>query len=236
MVDDSAEERLWQATYDARQKYFETTVGPFPPDILKMLSMSGVWPGGGLVIIPAGKIRQEMAVYTTFGFTNSDMPTRVKMTDFHLESEGGRATQAKGSLQAKEPARKKSGAAGYGYEIFVIAEQNSEWPLSFLQWAVNAEIDNDAGLLARVEDYHGLTVEQIDVGPKQSIDVLITKTEAPLPTGTDLPNGRMDLLVATVITNEEMVWSMENGRSALLRKLRDAGVGQISSLSRRSVG
>lgn len=32
----------------------------------------------------------------------------------------------------------------------------------------------------------------------------------------------MQLLVATVITDEEMEWSIENGRDALLKKLMDA--------------
>lgn len=46
----------------------------------------------------------------------------------------------------------------------------------------------------------------------------------------------MELLVAVTITDEEMAWSMKNGRRALLDKLREAGIGQISSLSRQSVG
>lgn len=39
----------------------------------------------------------------------------------------------------------------------------------------------------------------------------------------------------TTITSEEMLWSMKNGRDALLQKLRDGGVGQISRLGRDSV-
>lgn len=231
---DSAQDKAWQATYRARQSYFETTVGPLPQDILKMLNMTGVWPGGGLFVIPARKLGADRSVYTTFGLTNPDMPTGTRMADFSLEHDGKRATRAGGTLQKKEPAPQRPGAAGYGYEIMVVASGGQEWPIGFLQWAVNAEIGHDAGLLARVEKYDGLTVEQIEV-PGGPINVLIAKARAPLPTGTQLPNGKMELLVATTITDEEMRWSMTNGRSALLQKLHDAGVGQVSIPGRPSV-
>jgi hypothetical protein len=45
----------------------------------------------------------------------------------------------------------------------------------------------------------------------------------------------MEILVATTITAEEMKWSQSNGRGALLKKLQEAGVGQISALDRKSV-
>jgi hypothetical protein len=51
-----SDDEHWQRTYDARQRYFESTVGPLPGDILKMQNMMGVWPGGGLFVIPAKKI------------------------------------------------------------------------------------------------------------------------------------------------------------------------------------
>lgn len=231
---DSAE-KLWQATYEARQKYFEAAVGPFPNDILKMLNMTGVWPGGGLYVIPAPKIGQGLSVYTTFGFTNADMPTTVQMGGFNLASDGARATQAGGTISKKVPAPKRVGAAGYGYEILMVAQSNQQWPLNFLQWAVNAEIRNDAGLLARVEKYDGLTVEQIEVGQGQMINVLIAKAASPLPVGAQLPDGRMEILVATTITDTEMKWSQTNGRGALLKRLLGSDVRQVSILDRQSV-
>ena len=231
---DSAE-KSWQATYDARQKYYEHAVGPLPEDILKMLNMTGIWPGGGLYVIPAPGLGPHLSVYTTFGFTNPDMPTTVRMSEFALESDGKRPTRAQGTLSQKPPVAKRPGAAGYGYEIIVVTQSDQQWPLNFLQWAVNAEIGHDAGVLARVEKYDGLTVEQIQVGPDQMVNVLITKALAPLPTGTDLPDGHMDVLVATTITDEEMLWSQKNGRGALLGRLKEAGVGQISIPDRASV-
>lgn len=62
------------------------------------------------------------------------------MSDFALQSDGARATQAGGKLQQKQPATKPPGAAGYGYEIFVVTTRDQQWPLAFLQWAVSAEI------------------------------------------------------------------------------------------------
>jgi hypothetical protein len=232
---DSVSDSQWQANYEARQKYFEKTVGPLPSDILKMMNMTGVWPGGGLYVIPAPSLGKNLSVYTTFGLTNTDMPTTVQMSNFDLQSDGQRATQAKGTLSKKSPPPKRIGAAGYGYEILVVAQSNQNWPLNFLQWAANAEIGYDAGLLSRVEKYDGLTVEQIQVGQGQLVNVLISKANAPLPTGASLPAGTMAVLVATTITDQEMKWSQTNGRAALLKKLIDAGVGQVSNPGRKSV-
>jgi hypothetical protein len=230
-----AAEKAWQANYIARQRYFEKTVGALPRDILKMLNMSGVWPGGGLYAIPSPKLGQDLSVYTTFGFTNPDMPATVQMSNFDLQSDGKRATQAEGTLSKKQPAPRRAGFAGYGYEILLVAQSNQQWPLNFLQWAANAEIGHDAGLLDRVEKYDGLSVEKIQVGQNQMINVLIAKAQAPLPTGAALPAGKMEILVATAITPQEMKWSQTNGRGALLKKLQEAGVGQISILNRQSV-
>lgn len=223
-------DKAWQAAYGARQAYFEKSVGPLPDDILKMANMVGVWRGGGLFAIPAKKLGATLSVYTTFGLTNPDMPTSVRMTEF-----SGSANASQGTLQKKAPAPTRPGRAGYGYEIIVVADSGREWPLGFLQWAVIAELDNDAGLLDRVEKYDGLTVEAIDTGAGDPINVLIAKARPPLPTGIQLPNGKMEILVATTISHAEMRWSQQNGRGALAEKLRAAGVGQISKPERPSV-
>ena len=235
MAADTNADKRWQENYEARQSYFEANLGPFPQDILKMLNMSGVWPGGGLFVIPADRLGKRLSVYTTFGLTNPDMPTTVQMTDFKLGADGKHATQAEGALKKRVPAKTRPGAAGYGYEIFLVAQSDQQWPLGLLQWIVNAEIGKDVGLLGRVEKYDGLTIDKVDVGPGGPVNVLIAKAKAPLPTGAQLPGGKMELLVATTITDEEMQWAMNNGRGALLQKLQDAGVGQISTPGRSSI-
>ena len=230
------EDALWQKSYDARKEYMEKVVGPFPVDILKMLNMTGVWPGGGLFVIPAVKIDARLAVYTTFGFSNPDMPATVEIVNFELEKSDGRATKAEGTLRAKATrAVVKDGVAGYGYEMLLVTTAGSKWPLSLLQWAVNAELGHDVGFLGRVEEFDGLTVEDVFAGDAGSVNLLITKAEHPLPTGVALPNGKMDVLVMTVITEREMRWAMAHGNAGLVEKLKDAGMGQVSVLERASV-
>jgi hypothetical protein len=234
--EEDAQEAFWQSVYAAREKFYRKHFGELPEDILKIGHMFGVWPGGGLFVIPATVLGNDVWVYTTFGFTNPDMPASTSVSDVEVErDELGRVTQTSGRLAAKERAAAPDGVAGYGYEMIVLTRENAEWPLWFLQWTANAEILNDVGVLNRVEAYDGLTVQEIKVGENESVNVLIAKARPPLPAGTTLPNGQMTLLVATVITDDEMHWSMENGRELLLDKLQKAGVSQFSVRGRKSV-
>ncbi|MBA4720969.1 hypothetical protein [Alloalcanivorax xenomutans] len=91
------------------------------------------------------------------------------------------------------------------------------------------------GILKWLEDYNGLTVQEVQVAEDDFVIVLISEARQPLPLGVDPPNGRMDLLVATVITDDEMEWFMGNGRGALLDKLIAAGVGQVSEKGGKSI-
>jgi hypothetical protein len=234
--DEDAEQARWHAVYSAREAFYRDKFGPLPEDILKIGHLFGVWPGGGIFVIPATNLGADAWVYTTFGFSNSDMPTTMSISNVEAEHDNqGRLTRSSGRLQAKERAIAPAGAAGYGYEMLVLTKENSEWPLWFLQWTANAELLNDVGILSRVEKYEGLTIEQIKVGGDDSINVLIARAQPPLPSGASLPNGNLGLLIATVITDQEMHWSMKNGRVPLLAKLRDASVGQFSVRGRPSV-
>lgn len=209
-VSEVDEDTFWQQVYESRTAYYEKNIGLFPDDILKMGNMTGVWPGGGLFVLQADKIGKGLWAYTTFGMTNPDMPASTMMEGFKTETDDqGRVSKYSGTLQSKEQAKGPEGSAGYGYEMLLIAKANAEWPLWFMQWSANAEILNDAGILDRIEKYQGLTVQDIQVGENESINVLIAKAQRPLPMGTNLPNGKMDILVATVITDDEMQWSME---------------------------
>jgi hypothetical protein len=231
-----AEEEFWQKVYNERTVYYENHFGPFPEDILKIGHMFGVWPSGGLFVIPAQQLGKDRWVYTTFGFTNPDMPATTTVEDAQVEKDAlGRVVSSSGTLKTKENANLKDGIPGYGYEMLMITRENAQWPLWFMQWSANAEILNDAGLLDHVNQYNGITVQDIKVGENESINVLIAKAQPPLPTGTQLSNGKMEFLIATVITEEEMRWSMDNGREALLKELINAGIGQISDRNRPSV-
>ena len=226
---------LWQKVYGDREKFYTDQIGALPSDILKIGHMFGVWPGGGLFAIPASKIGVGCWAYSTFGFTNLDMPANIKISNVSVETDDqGRVAKTAGTLEAKHRVTAPSGAAGYGYELMVLAREQREWPLWILQWAANAEILHDAGILDRVNKYGGLTIDGVRAGQNESVNLLIAKARAPLPTGTILPNGKMEMLIATVITDAEMRWSMEHGRDALLDVLVDNGVGQFSTLGRAS--
>jgi hypothetical protein len=234
--EESADEAFWNEVYRARQAFFESRFGPLPDDILKLGHLFGVWPGGGLFVVPARRLSANLWIHTTFGLSNADMPTGVTASDVEVErDEKGRVGKTSTTLRSKTPAQTSDGAAGYGYEIMVVTRDKCEWPLWFLQWAVNAELLHDAGILDRVEQYDGLTIEEIRVGEDEEVNVLIAKAVDPLPSGTTLPNGKLQLLIATTITAEEMNWSMENGRGALLEKLKHEGIGQVSVRDRPSV-
>lgn len=232
------EDKKWQHVYDAREAFYEQNIGKLPNDIMKAAHLFGVWPGGGFYVIPADKINKGLWVYSTFGLTNSDMPATMTATDIEVEHDNqGRVTSSSSKLEKKNKNVTSSKKAGYGYEVLMIAKENAEWPLWFMQWSANIVLVNDVDLLARVEKNNGLTVEAIPVGndDNDTINVLIAKAQKPLPTNLALPNGNMQFLVATVITDEEMQWSIENGRDALLKKLIDSGTGQISDRNRSSI-
>jgi len=234
----SVEEAFWQQVYDARSRLFEQHFGPLPNDILKMMDLSGVWPGGGLYVIPTKIAGEPSFIYTTFGLSNPDMPTALEMVDTQPtsdDSNGLRTVGFAGTLRQKAKVRPRTDRPGYGYELIVLAKENADWPLWLLQWATKAEVVKDADFLAIVERHEGFTVEQIGIGDGKFVNLLISKALAPFPDHLELPNGKMELLVATVITEDEMRWSMTNGRNNLLGELKAAGVGQVSVLDRSSV-
>ena len=223
---------LWEDVYTSRHAWYQREVGVFPGDIMKMRSLFGVWPGGGLFALPADRIEPGLWVYTTFGLTNPDMPATLTLSTPEGDADAAPTLVAK-PVQAFVPP--PPGAAGYGYEFALVTRAPEQWPLWVLQWAANAELLDDAGLLHRVEDHGGVTVQDIEIDDGRKVNLLIAKAGSPLPEGATLPNGRMTLLVATVITDAEMRWSMNNGRPALLERLVAAGHGQVSALSRSSV-
>ncbi|NHZ33939.1 suppressor of fused domain protein [Massilia rubra] len=234
----SVDEIRWQQVYDARSRLFERHFGTLPADILQMMDLSGVWPGGGLYVIPTRIAGEPGVIYSTFGLSNPDMPATVEMVDTQStssDSHGQRTVGLAGTLRQKANIRPRTDRPGYGYELIVLARENADWPLWLLQWAAKAEVLKDADFLGFVEKHQGITVEQIGIGEGKSVTLLISKAQAPLPDQLDLPNGKMALLVATVITEDEMRWSMTNGRDRLLAELKKAGVGQMSILDRASV-
>lgn len=222
------DEALWQAVYDARVEVFERALGPLPNDIQKLLNLSGVWPGGGLFKIAAPRL--GLTVCSSFGLSNPDMPARTRSVDAKAAGTGVSMT-----LEARTPAWAPDGGAGYGYELLIATRGPADWPLLPLSWFVQMELLNDVDIPGRVRDGQGLTVESLKIDGERKADFLVEPARAPFPTSFELPNGTVQVFVATRITRDEMQWALDNGRPALSEKLTRAGVGQVSDLTRPSV-
>jgi hypothetical protein len=225
------EEQLWDAVYRAREEFFTEQLGPMPPDIQKLMNLMGAWPGGGLFQFQATR-RGGLGVCTTFGLTNPDMPTGVRV----VKSERRGQDQFTSELQARVPRWVPPGRAGYGYELLVLTPEPADWPLLALSWFVQMEILNDLDLPTRVAGAQGVTVEALAIGDgSQKADFFVEPACSPFPDRAQLCNGIMQLFVATRVTREEMDFALKNGRPALQEQLRLGGVGQVSVLDRPSV-
>ena len=123
----NSSEKEWQQVYDAREAIYEKNIGKLPNDIMKAPNLFGIWPGGGFYVIPADKIKKGLWVYSTFGFTNSDMPSTVTATEIEVEHDNqGRVISSSSKLEKKSETIPLSGKAGHGYEVLMIAKENAE--------------------------------------------------------------------------------------------------------------
>jgi len=217
----------WDQVYAAREAAYEEHFGPIVGDVQKLMNLTGTWPGGCLVQIQAA--RHQLWVTSSFGLTNADMPARTRPEEYAVEQDAqGKSTKYTMRLVGRPPRAVPAGRAGYGYEILLLTRQNEHWPLGFLNWSVQAEILNDMDLLGRIHKYGAMTVEEVSIGPGQSADFLIAPIQQLAPSSIALPNGSMELLVATRITRAQMQYGIEKGGPALLAELNQSGHGQIS--------
>ncbi|MDO4775973.1 MAG: suppressor of fused domain protein [Cardiobacteriaceae bacterium] len=225
-------ENLADDVIRAREAAYAQHFGALPADILKMANLVGRWPGGGIYkIASTGNDGRPRWVYVSSGLANPGIPALAGENSVTHDGEGRVAgihahLQGDGSFLP---------ANGFGYEILVIAEEDAEWPLMLLQWAINAEFSHRLSLLEQVEQYQGVSVGDVATGDGGDADLLIHKAQAPLPASLHLPNGEIPLLVITTITKPELDWSLQHGRDALLQQLLASPVGQTSFLSRESV-
>ncbi|HEY9101598.1 suppressor of fused domain protein [Chitinimonas sp.] len=219
----------WQAVYQQRTRLFEQLFGAMPPKLLGAPSAEGVWPGGGLAYIPTSAGGQPLFVYSTFGLTNPDMPNELERAKASSALFGGKA-----KLQRKANPPPRTERPGYGYELVVLSRESAAWPLLTLQWLVGEILLADMDILGIVEQRQHILIEEMDAGDGSSVNLVISKARAPLPDHLSLPNGKMQLLVLTAITNEEMAWGERNGLENLMVQLERAGHGQISLRNRAS--
>lgn len=219
---------LLESIIAAREAAYAQHFGPLPAEILKMANLVGRWPGGGIYKIHNGDQRW---IYITSGLSNPDIP-RIDGETSVQHDDHGRISAIHANLQGDGATLPET---GYGYEIMVIAEEDAQWPLMLLQWAISAEFEHHIDLLSRIEQYHGVTVGELALDDEKDTDILIQKAQAPLPASLKLPNGDIPLLVITTITPEELQWSLENGRQPLLERLLASDIQQTSIRERQSV-
>jgi hypothetical protein len=213
--------------YAAREALYSQHFGAIDGDVQKLMNLTGVWPGGCLVQIHAA--RHQLWVSSSFGLTNPDMPARTRTEQYAVEQDSqGRATRYSMRLVGRPPRAVPADWAGYGYEILLLTREKGYWPLGFLNWAVQAEILNDMDLRRRIHKYGAMTVEDVSIGEGKSGDFLIAPIQQFAPASIALPNGSMELLVATLITRPQMQYGIEKGGPALLAELDQTGHGQIS--------
>jgi hypothetical protein len=226
----SALDRELQAsnqTYAAREAVYAEHFGPIDSDVQKLMNLTGIWPGGCLVQICCA--RHKLWVTSSFGLTNPDMPATTRPEEFAVEHDPqGKPTRYSMRIVSRPPRAVPVGRAGYGYEIPLLTRQKEYWPLGFLNWAVQAEILNDVDLLRRIDQYGAMTIEEVSIGAAESADVLIAPIQQLAPASIALPNGSMELLVATRITRPQMQFGIEKGGPALLAQLNEIGHGQMS--------
>ena len=233
MIEPSDADRRWREVYDARRALFERHFGPVPREATGLRNLAQVWPGGCLLQLTGPGSGHVTA---SFGLTNADMPAdrRSVVAAREADTPEGLSDTQLAELLAIPERTAAEGVAGYGYELLVRTYTREFWPLMFLNWAVQAEILYDGGLLERVRELGAVTVEGVGLAEDGASDFLIAPADPPLPGTLELPNGRMHLLVAMTVTHEELELSIAEGVGALRRLLDAEGVGQFSQLGRPS--
>jgi hypothetical protein len=222
------ESREWNDVYASREAAYAEHFGPIVGDVQKLMNLMGVWPGGCLVQIESPK--HGLWVTSSFGLTNADMPTRVRPENVAVGQAPDGNPEYQSRLVGRPPRAVPAGRAGYGYEILLLTRRKEFWPLMFLNWAVQSEILGDVDLLGRVYEFGALTVESIEIGEGRTADFLIAPLRQFAPSAVPLPNGSMELLVATVVSRAEMEFGVQQGGRALLELVLSKEQGQVSEV------
>lgn len=218
---------------EKRQAFFESKYGKLPDDILKMADMVGSWAGGGLYKISATNLENNTFVYATSGLSNPQPSLKVQDSKVTY-NEHGQIDEIQNKLVKNDV--KQGSNNGYGYELIVISNDDAYYPLAILQVLVRMQINENINFLKHVEKYNGMTIGDIPTGndTNESVDVFIQKAQAPLIDSYETEHGSVTILVATVITKDELDWSFKNGRPKLFEKIMSSPTKQASAIKRDS--
>jgi hypothetical protein len=229
---DHVDPQLWRAVMQTRSDFLQQQFGALPQEMHQLRNVQAIWPGGGVCQLTAPNFN-NLGVCTTFGLTNVGLPASMGI-DSSIPTEPGVPPR----FVPRAPREMPPGLAGYGYELLVLTPQMDSWPMLSLGWFVEMEILNDIELLGNVATSNGVTVTDVQIGDgSRTGTFLVQPACSPILARVNLPNGLMNVLTATWITQDELEFSMatEDGRWELLNRLLAAGVGPISIVDRQSV-
>jgi hypothetical protein len=226
------DDEVWQRVYDERDAFFEKNFGPLPTEIQKLMTV--LWPGGGIWDFEQSSIPGKR-VLVTCGLSNPDMPGGAKVAEFErVDSKDGNKT-FNTKLARTIPRYVPPEWAGYGYEVAVISDPTDNRAMGVLTWIVEGELNHDGNYFGLLQKYGGLTVQDMGLFNGSKSDFLFYKANDPIPSSVQLSSGLMQLVIATSITRAERDFAKENGCSELVKRLIDAGVGQVTDFNRQSV-
>jgi tetratricopeptide (TPR) repeat protein len=228
------QDQFWEPVLQARSDIHEAIFGELPEQCMELENLGSVWSGG---VFQQQSAALGCCVSGTFGLSDPDMPTFVSMeiqsSGEHYEGEYLVKT-SNIMLEPRVPVGTRLGLAGYGYELFVLTAEESEWPILFLSWAVQSELLSDIGLIPQILAERTCTLESVFIEGEGDLHFLVARARG-FESVHQLPNGELNLLVATRISRPEMEFAHARGGDELLNKLYEGNIGQLSILDRPNV-
>lgn len=149
-------------------------------------------------------------------------------------------TSARSNPWQLEPeAYDPNGVSGAGVEFLFAVTEPGDWAILFLQNMLAYDLLLGAGRFGRREPF--VPGDQIPlhspIDGREACEIrnaIVFKTEG-LPSGFSLPSGRVEFLVFTGVTDQEIDFSKTESVSALVDRLRRADAFPVTDPSRTSV-
>lgn len=232
----------WDVTYNRREGLFRELFGAFPAQVLKCLDLMVLWPGGCLVEFQSPKLN-GLRVTSTFGLTNSDLPTDIKIAriDHSHDQVSGKSTTSTLLTNSFEPLPGVPGRSGYGYEIVALSRTPAEegrpsFEAQVLQYLSGHQLASQRfNLLDEINDLGGLTYETVSKDGCTGKQYLLARYWGVISEAAPLPYGSMALVCLMEITSSELAYSRKHGPGALVQLMKDKEVLPINDPERQSV-
>lgn len=233
------------AVEEARLNIFRHHFGQVGKMAVYISALLTVWPGGCIFRTSACPLPVVGGgcCWLTNGLTNPDMPTSMRLIDSNSQevvaTNGTPTLENTTRFETRTPRKVSEGVAGYGIEVAIFVDEEhmaDSWPIRFLKWLVVSELIDDLDFLYRVNLCRVLVCSDIPVyGDGGTASFIISRAPPRLfPTSFDLPNGKMSILVATMVTEDELLYARIH-ENKLINYLYRADIGQKSIPNRPSV-